>query len=332
MLPAIVRLRVRALIALSLLLVSTVRPAGAQPTFESTGERALGMGGAFVAVADDATATHWNPAGLATAGPAGMTVGWYRQQSGDRDAAAHAGAGRRGGTYTSLGTWPIGVSYGTFNMTGLVERAEGGQLDVQALRTSHFGVTLLQTVVEGLVVGSTLRYVRGDVVGLALGEDTVGQALDRTDDLEGPRSGAFDLDLALMADLQRVRVGLTWKNLRSPTFGDVADAAITIPRQTRFGLAVLPVDGLTLALDVDLETVDLMGDRRRMFALGGEGQFSPRFAVRSGVRWSLEGARRLVAAAGMSVGIRPGLWLDGHYTQSHAHEGREFGVALRAGL
>ena len=27
------------------------------------GARALGMGGAFVAVADDATATYWNPAG-----------------------------------------------------------------------------------------------------------------------------------------------------------------------------------------------------------------------------------------------------------------------------
>src|SRR5690606_23301601 len=43
-------------------------PASAQLVFESAGERALGMAGAFVAVADDATAVHWNPAGLA-AGP-----------------------------------------------------------------------------------------------------------------------------------------------------------------------------------------------------------------------------------------------------------------------
>ena len=33
---------------------------------ETVGIRALGMGGAFVAVADDATATYWNPAGLVT--------------------------------------------------------------------------------------------------------------------------------------------------------------------------------------------------------------------------------------------------------------------------
>ncbi|MGH9162460.1 MAG: hypothetical protein ACRD2X_21040, partial [Vicinamibacteraceae bacterium] len=41
--------------------------AAAQP-IELVGARALGMGGAFVAVADDATATYWNPAGLAFGG------------------------------------------------------------------------------------------------------------------------------------------------------------------------------------------------------------------------------------------------------------------------
>src|SRR6266852_4844837 len=40
-------------------------PVRAQPN-EAVGIRAQGMGGAFVAVADDATATWWNPAGLAT--------------------------------------------------------------------------------------------------------------------------------------------------------------------------------------------------------------------------------------------------------------------------
>src|SRR3989304_4469026 len=39
--------------------------AGAQ-TFGGIGTRAEGMGGAFVAVADDASAVYWNPAGIAT--------------------------------------------------------------------------------------------------------------------------------------------------------------------------------------------------------------------------------------------------------------------------
>src|SRR4029077_19959913 len=39
-------------------------PAAAQPP-DAVGVRAQGMGGAFTAVADDATAAWWNPAGLA---------------------------------------------------------------------------------------------------------------------------------------------------------------------------------------------------------------------------------------------------------------------------
>ncbi len=37
--------------------------------FMGVGARALGLGGAFSAIADDATATYWNPAGLAAANP-----------------------------------------------------------------------------------------------------------------------------------------------------------------------------------------------------------------------------------------------------------------------
>ncbi len=54
----------------SLVLVCLALLAGASraraQSFESVGIRAQGMGGAFVAVADDASATWWNPAGLAT--------------------------------------------------------------------------------------------------------------------------------------------------------------------------------------------------------------------------------------------------------------------------
>src|SRR5689334_2120727 len=53
-----------AALAAAMLVVST-RPARAQ-LFEAVGTRAQGLGGAFVAVADDATASWWNPAGLAT--------------------------------------------------------------------------------------------------------------------------------------------------------------------------------------------------------------------------------------------------------------------------
>src|SRR6476660_8425313 len=48
----------------TLLLLASSRPLSAQ-VYEAVGIRAQGMAGAFLAVADDATATWWNPAGLA---------------------------------------------------------------------------------------------------------------------------------------------------------------------------------------------------------------------------------------------------------------------------
>src|SRR5262245_15106390 len=58
-------------------LVSLAAPLHAQ-IFESIGTRAQGMGGAFVAVADDATATWWNPAGLASGAYFNGLLEWGR--------------------------------------------------------------------------------------------------------------------------------------------------------------------------------------------------------------------------------------------------------------
>jgi hypothetical protein len=69
-----IRFRARAfpagLATLAVVLAAAVVPAGASDKYAGeflrvgAGARALGMGGAFLAVADDATAGYWNPAGL----------------------------------------------------------------------------------------------------------------------------------------------------------------------------------------------------------------------------------------------------------------------------
>src|SRR5262249_56453385 len=52
--------------ALAAVLVVVSPSAARAQLYEDIGTRAEGMSGAFVAVADDATAVWWNPAGLAT--------------------------------------------------------------------------------------------------------------------------------------------------------------------------------------------------------------------------------------------------------------------------
>ena len=319
------------LAAVAGVLVLWASPASAQHVFESVGERALGMGGAFVAVADDATAVHWNPAGLVTGPAAGMTIGWGWFQIGNQDTVPVPGPARRRGNLTSLGTWPLGLAYGRFETSRLVE-GPGGETLAETLQTSQYSATILQSVTTGLIVGSTLKYVRGHVAEALAEGGSARDALGIAADLEGRRRGRFDLDLGVMANIAPLRVGLTLKNLRTPSFGDLRTPENTLPRLARLGVALLPSDGLTLAMDLDLNTVDLRDGLRRMFAVGGEGRVGRRLMVRAGGRLDLEGAREPVGAVGLSVAFRVGVWLDAHYAQGQHDEQREFGAALRAGF
>jgi hypothetical protein len=200
------------------------------------------------------------------------------------------------------------------------------------LRLTQVGGTVLQSLVEGIVVGATLKYVRGSAgSGTAVGA-TVNDVFESSGESPHQSTNAFDLDLGLMADFRRVRVGAVVRNVREPAFETPAGVPISLKRQARLGLAVLPTAGLTLALDVDLDRVDLRDGLRRMIALGGEDRLGERVAVRAGVRWSLEGERRPVGAAGVSVAIRPRWWVDAHVTAGGDGVDRGFGVALRAGL
>jgi len=48
--------------------ILSIGTALAKPLDLQMGSRGFGMGGAFVAISDDATATYWNPAGLTQLG------------------------------------------------------------------------------------------------------------------------------------------------------------------------------------------------------------------------------------------------------------------------
>src|SRR5689334_8845429 len=82
--------------------------------YESVGIRAQGMAGAFVAVADDATATWWNPAGVAS-GPyfnALLELQTAREPAADRDASGQPQASQRSKAFDIAFAFPaLGLSY-----------------------------------------------------------------------------------------------------------------------------------------------------------------------------------------------------------------------------
>jgi hypothetical protein len=289
--------------------------ARAQP-YEAVGLRALGMGGAFVAVADDASAVYWNPAGLATGRFFSFVFDGGRVDSDVEPIGAgpvRAG-GRLSGSLLALGTPPLGVSY--YRLTSVAARvtpeATGETADLARLRTSHVGVTLVQTLIDGLHLGGTLKYVHGTGASagpLSAPDDALRAAAALPDDGEG----AFDVDLGLMADLGRARAGLAVRNLLEPTFRLAGDREVSVGRQVRAGVAVFPTDTLSLAADADLTTsTDLTGERRSL-AFGAEQRvWRERVGVRGGVRLSTIGEARTTLTAGASVAVRTGVYADGY--------------------
>src|SRR3954466_12768924 len=93
------------LVVVVLMLAAMIAPARAQ-SFEAVGTRAAGMGGAFVAVADDASAAYWNPAGFAAAAFFGLVLD---RNSAETEPSAGPAA-NQSGLLLALGIPALGLS------------------------------------------------------------------------------------------------------------------------------------------------------------------------------------------------------------------------------
>jgi len=291
------------------------------------------MGGAFVGVANDPSSIYWNPSGVPPKGQAagGATVDWVRFQTGDRTGSPAAGPTERESTFYSFGGSQFALSYGKLQTTSLGLDPQGALIG-ETLATSQFGATILQSIANGVIVGTTLKLLHGFGASAPVTNTTVPGALSDAEALTGQSVTKFDYDVGVMAQASHLQFGVTLKNLQEPQFPTVAGTAIVLRRQARFGLAVLPTSGLTLAMDLDLDKVDLLGGLRRMIAFGGEGHLGHSLAVRGGIRWSLVGERQRAASVGASFQLKKGYWLDGQYTKGDLDGDHGFGVSLRAGF
>ena len=321
------------------LLLTLGSPAAAQ-SFESVGERALGMGGAFVAVANDSSATWWNPAGLATGPFLDLAVA---RGSGTADDGLPAS--RTGVWSFSLSTPPLGVSYYRLKITEIraapaTGPAEAGREDraagegLRSLSINQFGATVLHTITTGVTAGATVKYVRGTARGRGSEPADAGtdipELLDAGDDLEGGEvNTTVDVDLGMLATRGAVRVGVTARNLREPRFGDRK-----LPRQVRMGAAfdgaaagTVPV---MVSVDADLGRYDGTGGDRRVVAVGVEHWLKPRrLAIRGGARFNTVDQQERTVTVGASVAPRAGLFIEGYAAAGGELDEHGWGVAAR---
>jgi len=285
-------------------------------TAAPVGVRAEGMGGAFVAVADDATAAWWNPAGLATG--ALFSAILETDKGGGRAVAAALPS--LGVSYFRTKTARIVRSGSTAE--GASDRQDGGiagtglpvidPVDaLESVAVDQLGVTLGESIGDHFVVASTVKLVRAQ-------SDTTG-----------------DLDLGAMAKWADLRLGLTVRNVRGVELGEGADR-VNLARQARAGIAFVtegraPIDACTVAFDVDVNRVSAdAGHAGRDIAGGVElWLFRRRLGLRGGAGTDVSGDAGSFVAGGASVAVAHGVFVDGAVTRRAAGDGDRWGIGLR---
>ncbi len=314
------------------LLVAGLSPAlaGGQ-VFETVGTRALGMGGAFVAVADDASANYWNPAGLGTLFFSAVAEGQRIQRRPGPETGALQ-ASNDLSVLTSLATPSFGLSYYRLR-SWQVAPLDGSAELLGAMTTQHLGATFVQPISPGLAVATVVKVVRGTFgAGLSDGVAPIDGLLDQAATLDTRTTNRFDLDIGIMAGSGPVRVGVVARNMREPEFAASDELTVVLKRHVRAGVALRPRESLLVALDADLSTIETFDGPRRMVAVGVEQRFA-RFAVRAGGRYDFERDNPApVGAVGFSLEVTSGFWLDGQATRSRNDEERGWGVSARVGL
>lgn len=292
---------VRVTVLSMVLAAGSVVPALAQ-SFEQAGVRAQGMGGAFVAVADDASAVWWNPAGLAS-GPFFNLLIEHQQQPEPGSRV----------TGFALATPPLGFSYEHLRdvvpaeAPGSSDReTESGEPHAATMVEHVAGVTLLHSVTSGFVVGTTLKFVHGDISGRG--------------------TSRMDLDLGAHYRVGALGAGIVVRNLAEPSFNSPDGEEFTPRRHVRVGM-VWMAEATTLATDLDLtEVVGPLPGRR--LAFGAEQRFGERIAARGGLRLRTSDGPDPWISLGASCAIKTGIWLDGFWGQSPDQPAR-WGLSAR---
>ncbi len=263
-------LRITASTVVALLLL-----AGAvQANFLETelGARAMGMGGAFVAVADDVTALHWNPAGLA--GLPGVQVFGMRTSVYSVDGLSEDAV------LTSYGTGSMGYGLGWM-------RTGAADLYSEDTLLAGYGT---ETPIDGLAAGITLKRFSVEAPGYEYYNDPAFAA--GGDD-------AYAADLGALYRRGKWSVGATVRNLGEPKLQLLSTTA---EEDLDPIMSELRLGGTYLFRDVMLMTVEWRAPREApeyyenqySINLGSEVWFYDAFALRAGMNRD-----RITAGLGM---------------------------------
>ena len=255
---------------------------GAFSAFKSgVGARALAMGGAFVAVADDATAVYWNPAGLAQLSDTrigGMSTdlfgfGITHQYVGATTTFANIGIG-------------LGWEHASITNANDVNVDNGAPL---SRNESAIVGTLATNIMDIGLAGVNVKYYMADST-------------------YGPSASGFGFDLGLLVKLgEMFTIGVNAKDLGNSNIAETDGTTDSINGLYTAGLAMSLVEGkLVLATDVDFDGTNL-GDAH----IGVEFKVIDELALRGGVVLT-DNFQNYYFSAGAGINVA-GLYVDAAY-------------------
>ena len=206
--------------------------------------------------------------------------------------------------------------------TGLLNAAEGTGANISDNTTTvtlrGFGLIEVplsygHSIGEHFSVGGNLKFLVGRVYAnsVPVFADSIEQSLqDSLDTYQ--QTYNVGLDLAVMARMRMLQVGLTGRNLNSPSFDGPTSslgqkhAGVTIDPSLTLGAAFIPWETLAIAVDVDLleyQDIIAVNDTRR---LGGGIEWNPYrvLALRLGAWKNLaESEQSPVITAGVGLNL-----------------------------
>jgi F plasmid transfer operon, TraF, protein len=310
-------------------------------SIDALGTRPAGMGGAFVAVVDDASAVYWNPGALATGSYFSLSV----DRTQGRTDTSEPAAGSRSGLLITLAAPVVGLSYYRLRATTLTppdpptdasqlgrNLVKPGQVRFDSLVTHHVGATVVQSLWDGIAAGATLKLVRGTAASGIVRDADRGVLLADGVDLMDEATTRFDADLGVLVSSGSLRAGLTVRNLTEPSFETGAGGRLKLERQARAGAAFVAA-GWTVAADFDLLKSTGPHGETRDIAVGTEGRVMKRAVVRSGLRFNTLNTPSLgwapAVSAGGSYAVRASFLVDAQITGGSQKSTRGWGIAGR---
>jgi len=235
------------ILLLSLILISSTMLLAVFDDYQPS-SRARGMGGAFTAVADDANAIFFNPAGIADLGYEAQ-IGFanlYGEDFSEYKTIAAAAKLPKGIGTLGLGVRMLDVEYEDYTL-----------MSEQIWTLSH-GITLQKDIHSVINVGYNLNY-------LNLSYDD-----DDSDD-------AFSVDLGATAVLHtRTKIGFAVTNLNKAKMG--FENQIDLPSKLSLGISYIPYDRVTTTIEVKKDFA-----RETEFMGGVEARLFDPLAIRFGV-------------------------------------------------